>query len=78
MRTHGRARDPDTAEITHANVPSHRCRLPAQLFDFLIDGPLQIRCPKAGIVYHHYVIGAKGPAFILLSLSRKFSIPNGS
>jgi hypothetical protein len=51
---------------------------PSQLFEFLIDGPLQIRCPKAGKVYHQYVIGAKGLASILLSLSRKFSIPNGS
>lgn len=60
MSTRGRARGPHIAEIKHTNVPSHRCRLPHSCSYFLIDGPLQVRCPEAGEVYHLYVIGAKG------------------
>ena len=46
---------------------------PSQLLRFLLDGPLQVRCPGVPDVYHHCVIGAKGaPAHFAISSRRNF------
>jgi len=50
----------DVTNVDVTNVESHRRRLPRSFSDFLLDGPLQVRCPGVPDVYHHCVIGAKG------------------
>jgi hypothetical protein len=63
----------DVTNVDVTNVESHRRRLPRSFSDFLLDGPLQVRCPGVPDVYHHCVIGAKGAsAHFAISLRRNF------
>jgi hypothetical protein len=74
----GPARDLRTAKIGHTNPRSHRRRLPCSSANSGLTDPLQIRCPKAGEVYHHSVIDAKGRGHALPSVFRwKFLYPTG-
>jgi len=74
----GPARDLRTAKFGPTNARAHRRRLPRSSANSGSTDLLQIRCPKAGEVYHHSVIGAKGRGHALPSVFRwKFLYPTG-